>query len=220
MQKEIEDAKEELKAKMINILLDYVRNGIMSKNEPDNFMTCYNIIYNLVDKEMGDELLSYHNEMIEQATKECYEKVKNLTDIEFIDAFITYTERLNTMIFNMSRIFLHISNYYLKIVSDLDGTKKYEQEDVSEFSMEIYKKYFFDKLQNKLFEILKELINKVEKDDNTENKIKAILSIISDLDIVKPKIKQTSQSSIGWFEQSKEKDNKNPYQKKWNDFKG
>ena len=141
--KQFEPYKMEFQEKIINGLLDYVRHG---KNIPVfDYMYFYDIIYKFCDKEIGHSILMFHNEKIKQITIECYEKIKDLESFEFLDFFITYTERLNFIIYIMSHIFMHISTYYLKVIPD-EFIKPYPQDDISEFSMDIYKKEFFDKL--------------------------------------------------------------------------
>ena len=100
---EIDHIKDEIKNLIINDLLDYVRDGIMSKNTNHSFIQCYNIIMIANDNNCGEELVKFHNEVIVLATTECYEKIKNLYGIELIDNFVLYTERLNIMIFYMDR---------------------------------------------------------------------------------------------------------------------
>ena len=217
--KEFEPYKKEIQEKIINGLFDYVRFG-KKITELDNmqFMHFYNIIYNFVQKHIGDELLKFHNEKIELITIECYEKIKELESLEFLDFFITFTERLNFIIFILSRIFLYISNYYLPVVPEKDNIRRYQQDDISEFSMDIYKKEFFDKLQYKLFKIIIELMINDERKDDTEYKIKieSIMKIIGYMDYIKPKIKKINAFSAIWVEQAKEQ-NENPkfYQIKW-----
>ena len=152
--------------KQINSLLNYVRSGTLLQAE-GSYMTVYNIVYNLVGRQLGEETLKYHNEKIEQAVIECYEKIKNLSGIDFIDSFILYTKRINFFIYNMSRLFIYITNNHLKSVEEnLD--RKYEENDISEFSMYIYKKCFFDKLQAKLYQILNELLIRDERNGNNK----------------------------------------------------
>ena len=170
-------------------------------------MKCYSIIQNFGNSDnYAKELLNFHNEVIEQATNESYEKIKDLSGDEFIDAFITYTERLNFIILKMSHTFSFLSFYYIKFT---------KSKDLGEISLDLYKKNFFDKLQDKLFPILKELTNKEGKDENIENKIKTIMKIIDYLDFIKPKIINKVKNSSEWIEDSKEEvENPKVYQKK------
>ena len=88
-----------------------------------------------------------------------------------------------------------------------------------EFAMSIYKRYFFDKLQDKLFTILKK-INKEENDVYLKNKIETIKKIMGYLDLVKPRITQDSKTSVTWEETSTDTSEKlNKYQKLFNNFK-
>ena len=166
---DFQKSKDEIKTKMTDKLLNYVRDGTIQYNSQD-FMKCYSIIQNFGNSDnYAKELLNFHNEVIEQATNESYEKIKDLSGDEFIDAFITYTDRLNFIILKMSHTFSFLSFYYIKFT---------KSKDLGEISLDLYKKNFFDKLQDKLFPILKELTNKEGKDENIENKIKTIMKII------------------------------------------
>ena len=206
--------KEQLKNVMIDGLLYYVRDGIHPQFDRRAFLDCYNIVQKFANRDDTSELLfKYHNEVIEQAATECYEKTKGLSGFEFIDAFITYTERLNFLILNMEKIFEFLSVFYLTYAKD--------KKSLSEFSMDIYKKSFFDKLQTQVFTLLKELINNVPNNENIGLKIKSIMTIINYLDFVKPKIVKNSKNLGEWVETSEmPNNNPNTYQKMWNAFKG
>ena len=206
--------KEQLKNVMIDGLLYYVRDGIHPQFDRRAFLDCYNIVQKFANRDDTSELLfKYHNEVIEQAATECYEKTKGLSGFEFIDAFITYTERLNFLILNMEKIFEFLSVFYLTYAKD--------KKSLSEFSMDIYKKSFFDKLQTQVFTLLKELINNGPNNENIGLKIKSIMTIINYLDFVKPKIVKNSKNLGEWVETSEmPNNNQNTYQKMWNAFKG
>ena len=195
------EQKKIMEDKQINYLLNYVRSGKLLQAE-GSFMQVYNIVYNLVDRQLGEETLKYHNEKIEQAIIECYEKIKNLSGIDFIDSFILYTKRINFLIYNMSRSFAYISNNHLKSVEGENGGIKYKENDISEFSMYIYKKFFFDKLQVKLYQILNELLIRDERNGNNEHrdKILFIMEIINSMDIIKPKIAKKGENEFMWIE--------------------
>ena len=140
--REFEKRKKEINDLMINELLIYVRKGVPPLSNANSLMKCYNIIYEYTDRLIGSEILKYHNEIIKQAVNECFEKIQNLNGFQFIESFIIYTERLNYMIFQMSRIFHYISTNYLQSLEDKGSRRIYKQDDVSEFSMDIYKEYF------------------------------------------------------------------------------
>ena len=217
--KEFQPFKQQILDKLINGLLKYVREDEMPISNPTSFMDCYNIIYNYTDKNIGEYLLNFHNEIIQNASIECYEKIKNLPGADFIDYFISCTDKLNTLIFNMSRIFQYISNNYLKSTESKDNKRVYEQEHISEFSMDIYKKYFFDKLEAKLFNALNEILIREERNGNMEHRLKitTIMKTLTYLDFMKPEIVKYSATKIIWNEKSTNIDNKIPYQHKWYD---
>ena len=211
---EFEPKKRDIEDILIDGLINYVRNGSLFKVNDSSLYTCYDIIYSFSSR-LGAYLLHYHNEKIKDIVNECYEKIKDLKALDFIDTFISYTERLNYLFYYMSRIFLYISNNYLLGTDNNNNKRIYKQDDISEFSMAIYKEYFFNKLQDKLYNILIELIIKKERNDKTEykQKIQRIIEIISNMDIIKPKIIKTNNCI--WEEKNQNLGNQLIYQQKW-----
>ena len=197
---EFEKAKKELNNIMINGLLQYVKDGIIPKDGQQVAMACYNIIYNFTYYGYGEELFCFHNEKIKEATIQCYERIKDLSGFDFIDSFIDCTNKLNSLIFSMSRIFLYTSNNHLKGTDDKNNVRKYQEDDVSEFSMKIFKKDFFDKLEDKVYDSLNEILIREERNGNNEYrfKINTIMKTIQSMDFKKPKIKKISETSNNW----------------------
>ena len=203
---EFEKSKKEMENIMINSLLLYVKDGTIPKGNNSTHMTCYNTIYNFTDSGYGDELLNFHNSKIREAADGCYERIKNLSGFDFIDSFIDCNNKLNSLIFSMSRIFLYTSNNHLKGTDDKNNNRKYQQDDVSEFSMEIYKKNFFDKLKNKIFSSLNEILIRDERNGNNEFRIKliSIMKTLQCMDYNKPRIFKISETSKNWQEEEKD----------------
>ena len=109
--------KEKLKTKIIDELLNYVRNGGTFHYNSSIFLENYSFIQDFGNKDdYAKELLNLHNETIEQATTESYEKIKDLSGDELIDAFITYTERLNFVVLMLSKIFSYLSFSYFQVI--------------------------------------------------------------------------------------------------------
>ena len=195
-----------------------IRNGKFLIKNNSLFISSYTLIYEYADKLLGEYLLKYHNKKIEQAIIECYEKIKNISGINFIDSFLLCTERLNLVVCKMSELFGCMSNNILKSV-DEKKNRKCVEDDVSHFSMNIYKKYFFDKLQIKLFIILNEILLREERNGNMEYslKIQSIMKIINYMDFIKPIIIKINENSSTWSETSQET---NPLtnQRKWFEY--
>ena len=215
---EYEKSKKEMENIMINSLLLYVKDGTIPKGNNSTHMTCYNTIYNFTDSGYGDELLNFHNSKIEEAANGCYERIKNLSGFDFIDSFIDCNNKLNSLIFSMSRIFMYTSNNHLKGTDDKNNVRKYQQDDVSEFSMEIYKKNFFDKLKNKIFSSLNEILIRDERNGNNEFRIKliSIMKTLQCMDYSKPRIFKISETSKNWKEEEKDTAKiKLDYQNEW-----
>ena len=215
---EYEKSKKEMENIMINSLLLYVKDGTIPKGNNSTHMTCYNTIYNFTDSGYGDELLNFHNSKIEEAANGCYERIKNLSGFDFIDSFIDCNNKLNSLIFSMSRIFMYTSNNHLKGTDDKNNVRKYQQDDVSEFSMEIYKKNFFNKLKNKIFSSLNEILIRDERNGNNEFRIKliSIMKTLQCMDYNKPRILKISETSKNWQEEEKDTAKiKLTYQDEW-----
>ena len=215
---EFEKSKKEMENIMINSLLLYVKDGTIPKGNNSTHMTCYNTIYNFTDSGYGDELLNFHNSKIEEAANGCYERIKNLSGFDFIDSFIDCNNKLNSLIFSMSRIFLYTSNNHLKGTDDKNNNRKYQQDDVSEFSMEIYKENFFNKLKNKIFSSLNEILIRDERNGNNEFRIKliSIMKTLQCMDYNKPRIFKISETSKNWKEEEKDTNKINlAYQGEW-----
>ena len=215
---EYEKSKKEMENIMINSLLLYVKDGTIPKGNNSTHMTCYNTIYNFTDSGYGDELLNFHNSKIEEAANGCYERIKNLSGFDFIDSFIDCNNKLNSLIFSMSRIFMYTSNNHLKGTDDKNNVRKYQEDDVSEFSMKIYKKNFFDKLKNKIFSSLNEILIRDERNGNNEFRIKliSIMKTLQCMDYSKPRIFKISETSKNWKEEEKDTAKiKLAYQDEW-----
>ena len=217
---EFEESKKKMENILINGLLQYVKDGINPKYDNEKHMICYNIIYDFTDAGYGEDLLNFHNEKIGEATNGCYERIKDLSGLDFIDSFIDCTNKLNNLIFFMSRTFFYTSNNYLKGADDENNVRKYKEDNVSEFSMRIYKSLFFDKLQDKIYDSLNENLIREERNGNKEyrTKIKTIMKTIQSMDFHKPKISKISKTIINWEE--KGETNMMDYQNRWfNKFK-
>ena len=215
---EFEKSKKEMENIMINSLLLYVKDGTIPKGNNSTHMTCYNTIYNFTDSGYGDELLNFHNSKIEEAANGCYERIKNLSGFDFIDSFIDCNNKLNSLIFSMSRIFMYTSNNHLKGTDDKNNVRKYQEDDVSEFSMKIYKENFFNKLKNKIFSSLNEILIRDERNGNNEFRIKliSIMKTLQCMDYYKPRIFKISETSKNWKEEEKDTAKiKLAYQDEW-----
>ena len=215
---EFEKSKKEMENIMINSLLLYVKDGTIPKGNNSTHMTCYNTIYNFTDSGYGDELLNFHNSKIEEAANGCYERIKNLSGFDFIDSFIDCNNKLNSLIFSMSRIFMYTSNNHLKGTDDKNNNRKYQEDDVSEFSMKIYKENFFNKLKNKIFSSLNEILIRDERNGNNEFRIKliSIMKTLQCMDYNKPRIFKISETSKNWKEEEKDTAKiKLAYQEEW-----
>ena len=220
--REFEEQKKEINDLMINGLFIYVRKGVPPLSNANSLMKCYDIIYKYTEMDIGDEILKFHNEIIKQSVIECYEKVQNVNGLEFIESFIIYTERLNYMILQMSRIFHIISTNQLTALDKKTNRRIYKQDHISEFSLDIYKEYFFDKLENKLFKIMNDILIRNENNNNNikySTKFEEIMKIINYLDLIKPKINKSTNYSAIWVETNEgQEESPLKYQNRWLNF--
>ena len=97
----------------------------------------------------------------------------------------------------MSRIFVYLTTNHLKAAEDANNLRIFKQDDISEFSMDIYKINFYDKLKEKIDGVLK-------GDNINEEKKEKIKKIISYVELKKPKIIKTSSSTFAWTETAKD----------------
>ena len=110
----------------------------------------------------------------------------------------------------MSKLFQYISNNHLRGQDDKDSTRVFKEDDVSEFSMEIYKEDFFNKLQTKVYNSLNENLIREERNGNNEyrNKIQTIMKTLQSMDFSKPKISKISETSKNWEKKANIKKNR------------
>ena len=132
---EFEKSKKEMEDLMINGLLLYVKDGTIPQfnNQAEAHMKCFHIVYNFTDYGYGDEFLKFHNDKIKEAVDGCYERIKNLSGFDFIDSFIDCTNKINYLIWQMSRIFMYTSDNHLKGTDDEKNVRKYKEDNVCEF---------------------------------------------------------------------------------------
>ena len=96
----------------------------------------------------------------------------------------------------MSRIFIYLSTNYLKAAEDANNVRIFKQDNICEFSMDIYKTNFYDKLKEKIEGVLK-------GDNINEEKKEKIKNIIGYVELKKPKIIKTSSGTFAWTETEK-----------------
>ena len=207
--KDIKTAKKELEKEMINGILEYLKNGTFPNNNPNSYMSAYTIVQGLAD--LGDPesegLFNYHNSKIQGYIQDCYKILSKVSTTQLIDTFIKLTENINILIYWMNRIFTYLDRFY---------TKAKSKQTLSFNAIKLYKEHFFDLIETQIYIE----VNKLIKDDRNCNiesrpKIKKILKILYDIDLLEPKIIKEN-NNILWVS-DKEIDNRNdtPYEDKW-----
>ena len=205
--------KKKLEETFVNKILNYLKDDTSQILDTtlDTHMKCYNFVTSFaMEYTEAEDLYNYHSEILEKSMAICFEKIKDLEGLEFIDYFIKCTKKLNLIMNTLSKDFSFLNFYFAKF-------RKFKELD--ENSLDIYKKSFFNKLQTKVFTLLKEILSKDERNEEIQKKVEAILNIINYLDYLKPKLFKL-KNEVVWKETSEEKnENPNTYKKMWEEFK-
>ena len=206
---DIKIVKKELEKEMIKGILEYVKNGIFPNNSSNSYMNAYTIVQNMAD--LGDsqceQLFNYHNQIIQNFIEGCLKKVSKLSNIQLIDSFIKETENINFLIYWMNRIFTYLDRFF---------TRAKQKNSLSKNALNLYRDYFFLHLQDDIHKEVNKLI-KEDRNCNIESrpKIKIILKIINDLDLINPKIIKEN-NKICWIpEKDKDEKNEPTFANKW-----
>ena len=197
--------------KMIMGILEFTKTGTFPNNNKNAYFNSYTTIQNIAD--CGDYesevLFEYYNKTIQNYIENCYKTISKETTSQLIDSFIKQTENINFLIYWMQSIFAYLERFYL--VAKQKGT-------LSKSAIKLYKDYFFNPLENKIYAEVDKLIEE-HSDLDSKSKIETILKIINDLDLSEPKIskennkicwiqKEDKSKFIFWIEENK-------YQDKW-----
>ena len=211
-EEEVERAKETfietkkfLEEEIINILIKYLKDDDISNIKPSSYMNAYTKIYHISndnEEHIIPLLKEYYNKVIKDFIKYSFKMIQS-DNMNIIDSFIIYTKKINFMIYWMSRIFTYI-NKKPRLCID---------------SITEYKKSIFNKIENKIYNEVNKMI-KEDRDGNIEHrpKIKMILKIIDDLDLVNIDIIKKNNQIIwikGDSEKTKDEKIKETYKDKW-----
>lgn len=207
----IEDINQEileLEKEMINGIIGYAKNGIEPNNNAKSFMNAYNLIQNILDsnKVKSEALFNYYNKIISDFIEDCYKNISKESKTQLIDSLNKITENINFLIYWMNKIFAYLDRLL----------KDKKKPSLSKKSLELYIKIFFEPLKNEVF---KE-VNKLIKDDRNCNlefrpKIKSIMRIINNLDLISPKIIKENHKIIWIAEKGTENKNLRVYGDLW-----
>ena len=111
--------------------------------------------------EQCSEIVAYYSNLIKNYIEECYKEISKETNINFINCFIYYTERIYSFIYLLKKIFYYLDRFY---------TKKHSRYSLSEISLNLYYANFFNRQKNKIFEETNKLLiedrkwNKINRD--------------------------------------------------------
>ena len=185
---------------MINNLINYIKNDVIPNNSPNSYIKAYTIIVNIANYqyEQIDNLFLYYKKIIHEFIEYSYNIVKEKRNIELIDYFIKYTEKINFLIYWMVRIFTYLDRRGIR-------KKNYLNETLSSSALDIYKNNFFNFIKDDIYKILNKII-KNDRDGKIEerHKIKIILNLVYVLDFKYPLIVKEN-NRILWISQKNEK---------------
>ena len=119
-------------------------------------MDAYCIVHNIAD--LGDneseEMIQYHNSIIQEYIQDCYKIISKESYTSLIDSFINHTEKINVLIFWMSRIFTYLDRFF---------TNAKGKPSLAKNAINLYKSYFFNPLENDIYKEFNILIEEDRK---------------------------------------------------------
>ena len=205
---EINAAIQKIEQEMINRIIEYLKDGALPNNSPKSYLIAHQLVYNMSNKgeKESEALFKYYNQTIQKVIEDCYKIVSKENGAQLINSFIKYTDNINFLIYWMYKIFVYLDKLF---------TKKNNKNTLSQNAMELYKKYFFDPLEDDIYREVNKLI-KEDRNCNIESrpKIKTILKIIYVLDLSNPKIMKEN-NKISWIQEGENLNNETLYQEKW-----
>ena len=106
----------EIEEEMLKGILDYLKNGVIPNNNPNSFVNAFSKVENIINNydEYSNYLLEYHNKVIREFIEYSYDIVSNKPNSELIDSFIDNTNKINFLIYWMSRIFNYMEKFHLR----------------------------------------------------------------------------------------------------------
>ena len=200
--------KETLENEIINGIMDYIKNGIVSNNNASSYMKAYNLIVKIVDsnKNKCEALFNYYKKIISDYIEDCYKKLNNESNSHLIDSLIKNTDNINFLIYWMNKIFSYLDR----------SLKDKKKQSLSKNSLELYINELFDPLKSKIFKEVNNLI-KEDRKCNLEfrSKIKVVMKIIYNLDLFSPTIMKENNKIIWIAEKGTDDKNKRTYGDLW-----
>ena len=184
-----EEQMKEIEKQTVNKIFEYLNNDSFLGFKPSEIMNSYTIVQKLADQ--GDDkciqLIYYYSKTIENYILECSKKLSSENN-NFVEEFFHYTEKINTLIYWMYKIFQYLDRYY---------TKDYRRATLSELAMYLYKSLFFEKFKKSILTGLDKLKNE-EKNGKIEssNLIKKINKLFDELEFKHPQIAKENNKII------------------------
>ncbi|MCQ2819534.1 MAG: cullin [archaeon] len=168
---------------MITGLLKYLETGEFAGNSPSAYMAAYTAVHKVSDE--GDvgasqTLFDFYISTITKHIQNAMKKMGDKKNEELVDAFLEEERKCNFLSYWMRRIFTYLDKFFTQ--SKATGT-------LCENALKLFRKHMFLPLKEKLFDA----VNKLIKEDRECNviyrfKIKNMLKIIENVDLLKPEI--------------------------------
>ena len=152
-----EEQMKEIEKQMVNKIFEYLNNDSFLGFKPSEIMKSYTIVQTLADQGASKykQLIDYYCKTIENYILECSKKLFSENN-NFVEEFFHYTEKINTLIYWMYKIFQYLDRYY---------TKDDRRATLSELAMYLYKSLFFEKFK-------KSILTELDKLKNEEKMVK------------------------------------------------
>jgi hypothetical protein len=171
-------------------------------------LNIYNFVSQYANKdEEAQNLYYYYQKTIDDTSKELAKELELIPNNKIIDLFIDIGNRMDTLIFFMSKTFAYLDFYYVK--------SKFNIKKILHLALDIYRKNIFLPFQKQLTDE----VNKLIEDDRNGNKsnrmkIKKILNIIKTMDLTAPKIYKENNAII-WANEYNEENPNTPIMEYW-----
>ena len=174
-----------LEAGLISEIFEFLKTGKGMNRKVSEYMIAYTEVQ--TEAIRGDsnceELLQYYTQLIENYIIECknnlFEESKS-NQSNLIDEFLSYTKKINFLIYWMFRIFWFLDRFY---------TRRPGRKTLGQIGMNLYKSNFYEAFKDNIQDEISNLKNE-EKNGNEKSieKLKNIMKILEYLDLEKPKI--------------------------------
>ena len=190
-----------------NIIKKLLTSTIFEKNSQEFFLKIYNFVQKYAkDKLVSGILYDYFNETIETCSKELTKELNDKSNSEIIDIFINVANKMEIIIFFLSKTFSFLDFYYVIFEN---------KQKILKCTHEKYKINIFMQVKNQLIEEVNKLLKK-DREGERENrmKIKKILNMMKIMDFENPIMNRVNDTII-WDNEIEDEKKETPIQDYW-----